>query len=146
MVCGRTPDFSSDSRLLHLTREILKSVGVVIDGIFTPTITPNLRGVQWPVRKLETILAHLERELDEKMLEAPTQSNLVGANLLLENMGRQLDQAIIFDKTIRVHLEKELEALRGIMDGSNASASQARERLKDFRSFYQDSFANGQIV
>ena len=98
------------------------------------------------MRKIEAILAHLEKELDEKMLEAPTQSNLVGANLLLENMVRQLDQAIIFDKTVRAHLEGELEALRGIMDGSNASASQARERLKDFRSFYQDSFANGQIV
>ena len=98
------------------------------------------------MRKIESILTHLEKELDEKMLEAPTQSNLVGASMLLENIVRQVDQAIIFDKTIRAHLEADLDEIRSIMAGSNANASQARQRLEGFRSFYQASFADGQIV
>lgn len=91
-------------------------------------------------------MAHLERELDEKMLESPSQSNLVGAGLLVDSMSKQLDQAIIFDKTIRARLEAELEELRKSVEGTNASAGTAKERLATFRSFFQASFSGGQIV
>ncbi|GEM83089.1 hypothetical protein [Meiothermus hypogaeus] len=80
------------------------------------------------------------------MQEASAQFNPVMANQLLESLIRQLDQAIIFDKTIRARLEDELEALRGILQSPTASPSWAKERLEVFRNFYQESFSNGQIV
>ncbi|GIW34308.1 MAG: hypothetical protein KatS3mg072_1641 [Meiothermus sp.] len=79
------------------------------------------------------------------MQEAVNPPNLVMANQLLERMFKQMDQAIIFDKTIRARLEGELEALREILQSPDASGG-AKERLEVFRNFYQESFSNGQIV
>lgn len=92
------------------------------------------------------MLAHLEQELDERMREASSQFNPVTANQLLESLIKQLDQAVIFDKTIRTHLEGELEALQGILQSPTVSPGRAKERLEVFRNFYLESFSNGQIV
>lgn len=91
-------------------------------------------------------MARLEAELAEKMLEAPTQSNLVGAGLLLENLRSQLNQAIIFDKTIRHRLEADLEAMRLTIAGANSNAGIAQEQLRVFREVFRSNFSHGQIV
>lgn len=80
------------------------------------------------------------------MQEAVAPSDLMMANQLLERMLKQMDQAIIFDKTIRARLEGELEALREILQNPDAPRGRAKERLEVFRNFYQESFSNGQIV
>lgn len=91
-------------------------------------------------------MARLEAELTEKTLESPTQSNLVGAGLMLENLISQLDQAIIFDKSIRQRLEADLEAMRITVRGNNSNAIKAKEQLQAFRERYGSSFSDGQIV
>jgi chromosome segregation ATPase len=110
------------------------------------TISPCLQGVQSAMRKIEAMLLQLEQELERQMFGSPAQPNLAEARQLLETLTKQLDQAIIFDKTIRADLERQLESLRELLESAQVPADQAKQRLMDFRNFYQKSFGSGQIV
>lgn len=100
---------------------------------------------------VEVLVDQLEAKLDQVILENLAHPDFAGANLALDAIEKKLDQAMIYDKTIRTRLEAELRQIRSsIQDtvpaGLALDARAAKSRLDAFRGSFQTSFRAGDIL
>lgn len=100
---------------------------------------------------VEVLVDQLEAKLDQAIQENLPHPDFAAANLALDAIEKKLDQAMIYNKTVRTRLEAELSHIRSsIQDPAPAGlaldARAAKARLGVFRGSFQTSFQAGDIL
>lgn len=104
---------------------------------------------------IEVLVDQLESTLIQAIRDNLDQPDFSAANLALDAIEKKLDQAMIYDKTVRTRLEADLRNIRSSIRSSNGEAqgtttklnpTTAKAGLEIFRGSFQANFRAGHIL